>query len=48
MHTTTVLRNDSIQNGLQYLPIIQYTAAVDFILQFVQTNSAEHLILNSP
>ena len=35
-------------DGLCYLPIFQYTAAVDFILQFFQTNSAEHLMLNSP
>jgi len=30
------------------LPVFQYTAAVDFVQQFVQTSSAKHVMLNSP
>jgi len=35
-------------DSLQYFTLFQYTASFDFILQFVQTNSTESFILNSP
>jgi len=49
--TGKVCCSDGVQNhhGRPLVSnIFQYNAAVYFILQFVQTNSAEHLMLNSP